>query len=182
MKTILVIGGSLNPGSRSQALATAAIESFAKREDVRCEFVDLRQTELPLCDGAAAYGHPNTQALQKLGAEADAVLLTTPIYNYDVNAAVKNLVELTGRSWSEKPVGFLCAAGGKGSYMALMGLANSLTLDFHCLIVPRFVYTVGTDFEDGRVSSPEVLRRIDQLCALTLRCCDLQIADLNDGE
>jgi FMN reductase len=37
-----------------------------------------------------------------------------------------------------KVVGFLCAAGGKSSYMSVMRLANSLMLDFRCLIIPHF--------------------------------------------
>ena len=41
---------------------------------------------------------------------ADAILLAVPIYNYDVNAAAKNLVEHTGSAWENKIVGFLAAA------------------------------------------------------------------------
>jgi NAD(P)H-dependent FMN reductase len=70
---------------------------------------------------------------------ARAVIIATGIYNYDANAAVKNLVELTGDAWENKVVGFLCAAGGMSSYMSIMSLANSLMLDFRSIIVPRFV-------------------------------------------
>ena len=73
-----------------------------------------------------------------------AILLATPIYNYDVSAAAKNMVELTGSAWRDKTVGFICAAGGTSSYMSVMGLANSLMLDFRCIILPRFVYATDT--------------------------------------
>ena len=43
---------------------------------------------------------------------ARVIIVATPIYNYDANAAAKNLVELTGSAWEDKTVGFLCAAGG----------------------------------------------------------------------
>ena len=49
---------------------------------------------------------------------------------------------MAGRAFTGKPVGFVCAAGGRSSYMAVLGLANSLMLDFRCLIVPRFVASV----------------------------------------
>jgi NAD(P)H-dependent FMN reductase len=123
----------------------------------------LRDYPLPLCDGETAYSDPNVAKLSVKIAEARAILVTTPVYNYDANAAVKNLVELTGSAWEDKIVGFACAAGGQSSYMSIMGLANSLMLDFRCVIIPRFVYATGDDFADSRITSSEVKRRIKQL-------------------
>jgi FMN reductase len=86
-----------------------------------------------------------------------------------VNAAAKNVVELVGSALENKIVGFLCAAGGHGSYMSVMSLANSLMLDFRCLIVPRFVYATGKDFTGDEITSPKVSERINQLCEATMR-------------
>ena len=58
------------------------------------------------------------------------------------------MIELTGSSWEDKIVGFLCAAGGTTSYMSVMAYANSLMLDFRCVIIPRFVYATGNAFDD----------------------------------
>ena len=71
---------------------------------------------------------------------------------------------MTGRAWTGKVVGFLCAAGGRGSYMSVMSLANSLMLDFRCLIVPRFVYATGEDFNDDGTPNETIARRTDELC------------------
>ena len=84
----------------------------------------------------------------KLISEARVIIAATPVYNYDACAALKNLVELTGDSWEDKVVGFLCAAGGSSSYMSVMSIANSLMLDFRCLIIPRFVYATRNDFDE----------------------------------
>ncbi len=91
-----------------------------------------------------------------------------PIYNYDVNAAAKNLIELTGRAWTNKVVAFLCAAGGQGSYMSVMPLANSLMLDFRCVIVPRFVYATGEHFDDDGRIDDSITRRTHELCHFAL--------------
>ena len=64
---------------------------------------------------------------------------------------------------AEKVVGFLCAAGGQGAYMAVMAVANSLMLDFRCLIVPRFVYASGACFSEDRITDSAVEERIDGL-------------------
>ena len=86
------------------------------------------------------------------GPHHDAIVVAVPIYVYDTNAAIKNFVDLSGRAWTDKPVGFLCAAGGPSSYMAILGLANSLMLDFRCLIVPRFT---GFESYASYLFSPE---------------------------
>jgi len=89
--------------------------------------------------------------------------LASPVYNYDLNAAAKNLLELTGRNWIGKTVGFLLAAGGRSSYMSAMGFANSLMLDFRCVILPRFVYADGTSFDEESLTDPEIEARLDTL-------------------
>lgn len=160
---ILVISASLNPSSRSRILANAAIDEL-KSAGVDYEHLDLRDIELPFCDGASAYSHDNVAVVAEKIASASGVLFACPVYNFDINSAAKNLVELTGKhSWSEKVVGFLLAAGGRGSYMSVMPFANSLMLDFRCLIVPRFVFTVSESFDGERIVDEGVNERIVDL-------------------
>ena len=137
---VLVVSCSLNPASRSHALALAAGEALGA-VGARHELLDLREWDLPICDGKACYEHPSIGPVTEKVAAAAAILIASPVYNYDLNAAVKNFVELTGQAWKEKPVGFLCAAGGHRSYMSPIGLANSLMFDFRCHISYRATYT-----------------------------------------
>ena len=44
--------------------------------------------------------------------------------------------------------------------MAIMPLANSLMLDFRCLIVPRFVYATKAAFSDGDLADPPITARL----------------------
>lgn len=164
---VLLISCSLNPESRSRVLAEAARTRFAELGEP-VEFVDLRNVPLPFCDGATTYGDSNARRLAELGAQADAIVLAAPVYNFGVSAATKNLVELTGRSWSGKVIGMLLAAGGRGSYMAGMGLANSLMLDFRCLVIPRYVYADGDAFLESTTSA-DTDRRIAELAQEVVR-------------
>lgn len=159
----LVISCSLNPTSRSAQLALHAYDTLRGLAGP-AELVDLRQTALPMCDGGKAYQHENVGPLATKISSAGPILLAVPVYNYDANAAAKNLIELTGRAWTGKVVGFICAAGGQGSYMSIMSLANSLMLDYRCLIVPRFVYATGDHFEEGGAPGEAIIRRTDELC------------------
>jgi NAD(P)H-dependent FMN reductase len=165
---ILVISSSLHPDSRSRILAQASVDRLVEVGEP-VEFFDLSIKPLPLCDGATAYGDPYVQELTSLIARADGVLLAAPVYNYDVNSAAKNAIELTGRAWTGKVVGLMLAAGGQGSYMSAMGVANSLMLDFRCIIVPRFLYATGDSFEGSRLADESVQQRVEQLVADALR-------------
>lgn len=158
----LVISGSLNPWSRSRILAQGAFD-LLRDEGHEAEFFDLRDHPLPLCDGETNYDHATVQKAAGLIRSAQGVLVAIPVYNYAANAAVKNLIEFTGRAWQDQVVGFLCAAGGKSSYMSVMGLANSLMLDFRCLIVPRFVYATGEHFHEKQLHDPKLIERLHVL-------------------
>ena len=166
-KEYLVISSSLRSSSRSRILAEC-LREYYERQQVSCAFLDLRAVNLPLCDGDSAYGHPDVAKCAKLITDARVIIAATPVYNYDACDSLKNLIELTGDSWEDKVVGFVCAAGGASSYMSLMSLANSLMLDFRCLIIPRFVYATRNDFSDDKVPSDEIKGRVARLAQASL--------------
>ena len=161
MAKYLVVSTSGNPDSNSRRMGRVAFAHLQKRK-VDCAWIDIRELELPLCDADKCYGNPAAQKLNKAIETADGILVAAPVYNYDVAAAAKNMIELTGSSWEEKIVGFLCAAGGNSSYMAVMAYANSLMLDFRTVIIPRFVYATGDAFDGDEVTDKKVVTRIEQ--------------------
>ncbi|MCE0523636.1 MAG: NAD(P)H-dependent oxidoreductase [Methylacidiphilales bacterium] len=164
----LIISASLRSASLSRIMAETLAAAYAKLGATH-QLIDLREYVLPLCDGEAAYEHPHVTTLSALIEAARVIVVATPIYNYDANATAKNLVELTGSSWENKTVGFLCAAGGASSYMSIMGLANSLMLDFRCLIIPRFVYAKGEDFNSKKTPTAEMAKRIHDLAEASIK-------------
>ncbi len=170
--SILVISCSLHQQSRSYVLAREMVTNFEKL-GVSARLYDLRDYELPFCNAGTSSDHPHTIAIKQAIAAAQTVILAVPIYTFDVNAVAKNLLELTGRAWTNKLVGFLCAAGGRSSYMSVMNISNDLMLDYRCMIIPRFVYAVGDDFGDDRlptmhVTSPLISDRLRQLATVTV--------------
>ena len=159
---ILVISCSHHPESRSRLLAKTAEEHLLS-SDKDVHFLDLRTLELPLCDGHSTYGHAAVVEANTLVKAASGILLATPIYNYGANAITKSFIEHTGKAWQNKAVGLLCAAGGKGSYMALLPLAGSLMLDFHCHVLPRHVYATSDQFSEDSITDPGLQHRIEEL-------------------
>ncbi len=168
MATFLVVSTSGNPESNSRRMGRLAFAHLEKLE-VNPTWLDLREMELPLCDADACYGTPGALALKQAISAADGILVAAPVYNYDVSASAKNMIELTGRAWEDKVVGFLCAAGGMSSYMSVMAYANSLMLDFRTVIIPRFVYATGDVFEGESATDRKIVQRIEQVAAELVR-------------
>ncbi len=144
-------------------MALESQKQFEAMDGIEVDYIDLQELQLPLCDGGAAYGDPNVVEFNARMEDGDVYVLASPIYNYDVNAALKNAIELGGRKMEDKLVGFLCAAGGAMSYMSVMPLANSLMLDFRTIVLPRFVYAQPEDW-DGNAMSAGVAERLRQFC------------------
>jgi hypothetical protein len=53
-------------------------------------------------------------------------------------------------------------------------MANSLMLDFRCMIVPRFVYALGSAFGNDRtaemfIQDEDILDRLDELTHMTVK-------------
>ena len=155
----LIVSCSLNKNSKSKILANYA--STLYNQEIK--FLDLQTMDLPFCDGDKCYEDPTVKKLSLLVKESKSIIIASPIYMYDLNAAAKNFMELTGRSWTKKVVGFICAAGGKGSYMSVTSYMNSLMLDFRCIVVPRFVYTDGSGFDENYNIKSNIKERIEEL-------------------
>jgi FMN reductase len=160
---VVILSCSLNEDSRSAQLARET-EAELSRRGTATDRLDLRDWPLPICDGEETYGDSRVQALSARLKPATGIVLAVPVYNFSANAAAKNVIELTGPVWEHKTVAFLCAAGGKGSYMSVMSLANSLMLDFHCLIVPHIVYATRHDFEEDQTLSQPVQECVRLVC------------------
>jgi NAD(P)H-dependent FMN reductase len=143
--------------------------NYLTKSKVESAWLYLGDLALPVCDADACYAHPAAKKLSRAIKAADGILVAAPVYNYDVSASAKNMIELTGSVWENKIVGFLCAAGGTSSYMSVMAYANSLMLDFRCVIIPRFVYATGDDFAENDAIDPKIVQRVEQVAAELVR-------------
>ena len=158
----LIITCSLDPNSNSALLAEALADVYSSRDQDHL-LIDLRQFELPICDGSSCYSDSNVVKITDQIRQASSIAITTPIYNFDVAASARNLLAVTGTAFTDKVVGILCASGGDRSYMASMGLANSLMLDFRAIVVPRFVFASADSFDKKTIADEQIIGRITEL-------------------
>ena len=141
-------------------MGRAAFAHLQKRKSIAIGSISVKW----ICRSAMRTNVTGCPVQKKLSAAiegADGILIAAPVYNYDVAAATKNMIELTGSAWEDKIVGFLCAAGGHASYMSVMAYANSLMLDFRCVIIPRFAFATSDAFDGERINDKKVAERIE---------------------
>jgi len=151
---VAILNTNLAPGGKSAYLTDLLASLFAGCGHTARMF-SLSEWDLPLCDGGLCYQNERTIALTAELAEAEALVLVAPIYNYDLNAAAKNLIELTGQSWKGKAIGIVGTAGAEKSYLSPLGFMNSLAVDYRCLVSPRFVYVTRADFAADQTLSSD---------------------------
>lgn len=161
----LIINCSLNKNSRSKIMAQHAYQLHCKD----AKLIDLSLLDIPFCDGNECYNSSVVMNLKEQIISSKSIIIASPVYNYDLNAVAKNLMELTGRAWTDKLVGFICAAGGKGSYMSPMSFMNSLMLDFRCIIIPRFIYATGDSFDKDNNLDQDLKDRIEELVNISIK-------------
>ena len=70
----LVISTSGNPDSNSRRMGRVAFAHLQKKT-VDCDWIDLREMELPLCDADKCYGMPASKKLSAAIEHADGILI-----------------------------------------------------------------------------------------------------------
>ena len=172
---ITVVSSSLDPESRSAVIAELCREKLEQR-GAETVFIDLRETVLARFDNHTIYETPECAELHGQIAQAEGLLLCTPIYNWSISAELKKLIEVTGSTppdgskrgaWFDKVVTFAGAAGLPHSTMAFGALANTLMLDFKCVVNPYQIYIHNRHWSEAGLSS-EAHARIDKTLTVML--------------
>lgn len=162
MQNVTIIATSLNPHSKSQILARQ-MEAHLVSDGFQAELFDLRDLDIGMAGPKENWGNQDIARIAESVKQASHVVFAVPIYCYDVNSAAKNIIELMGRSFTNKVISFLCAAGGGNSYMSVMSFANHLMLDFRSVIVPRFLYTQDSDWTEEGTLHESIQERFELL-------------------
>ncbi|MFM7426725.1 MAG: NADPH-dependent FMN reductase [Elainella sp.] len=164
MVKIVGISGSLRPDSTSfQALQTAVQRVEALGAEV--EILDLRQLNLPFCDGGNDYSaYPDVARLSQTVQAADGLILATPEYHGSVSGVLKNALDLMGfEELSGKVTGLISVLGGQSNSNALNDLRIILRW-VHGWVIPEQI-AIGQSWkafgEDGKLLDEKLSQRFD---------------------
>ena len=175
MKTILGIPGSLRRGSLNRKLLVASSDLLPP--DVKIQIADLSDLPVYNWDLEQEEGFPpSVVRFRQEIADADALLIATPEYNYSMPGALKNALDWASRGGAdapinEKPAALAGVAGRLGSVRAQMHLRTVLMHNDLKVVAKPEVLIPGSDaFEDGEFTNE---RYRDQMRRLLAALVDL---------
>ena len=163
MVKIVGIGGSLRVDSYSQiALEIAARRAEALGAEV--EILDLRQMNLPFCDGGEYPDFPDVEKLQKIVKEADGLILATPEYHGSVSGVLKNALDLMSfEQLDGKVTGLISVLGGQANSNALNDLRVIMRW-VHAWVIPEQIaipQAWKAFSPEGKILDEKVAQRFD---------------------
>ncbi|WP_052845260.1 NADPH-dependent FMN reductase [Streptomyces sp. NRRL S-31] len=120
--------------------------------------------------------HSQTAAIRRRIAEADGVILATPVYHGSYSGLLKNFLDhLEGDAFAGKPVGILANGGGPRSAVAACDQLRTVVRAISGWAVPAHVATANSDFTDG-VPGAAIAGRMDAMVADLLMFTDARSA------
>jgi NAD(P)H-dependent FMN reductase len=165
MVKIVGITGSLRDSSYS-ALALAQAISRVEALGAEVEILDLREMNLPFCDGGDEYpGYPDVIKLRDTVKEADGLILATPEYHGSVSGVIKNALDLMSfEHLSDKVTGLISVLGGQSNSNALNDLRIIMRW-VHAWVIPEQI-AVGQAWQafnsEGKLLDEKLSQRFDR--------------------
>ncbi|MEK7412891.1 MAG: NAD(P)H-dependent oxidoreductase [Planctomycetota bacterium] len=164
---ITVISSSGNPQSRSERIALMCGDLLRAR-GVETSFVKLTDCDLGRIANDEIIKGADFDRVHALTLQSDGLVLASPVYNWGCCSELKRYVELIGSTngqhrgaFFDKTLTFVNAAGLPHSYMSYLPLANSMMLDFKCVVNPYNVYVHNRHW-DGDTLVAEAQSRINK--------------------
>ncbi len=114
---LAVIIGSTRQPRLGDAIADWFVGRCAARDEFVVDLIDLAEIALP----AVLPRHAPAPVRAYVGRIdiADAFVMVTPEYNHGYPASVKQAIDVAGREWAAKPVGFVSYGGISGGIRAV---------------------------------------------------------------
>jgi FMN reductase len=165
---ITVVLGSVTPPGR---LRRALTEALARVDPAAAEvqLIDLAEVRVASADGTPpAQLTDDTPAVVTALADADAVLLATPIYRGSLTGVLKNLLDLTPISaLRDTPVAIVAMGASDHHTLGAERHLRDVLAFFGALVLPTAVYLTSRDFADG-VPSERAAAQLDAVVAATV--------------
>ncbi len=165
MVKIVGFSGSLRPESQSRKALYLAGQKAADL-GAAVTVLDLRDLELPFCDGTDALDtHPGVVKLRQAVEAADGLILVTPEYHGAVSGVLKNALDLLSfEHLSGKVTGAISVLGGQANSNALNQL-RLITRWVHAWMIPEQV-AIGQAWnafdDEGNLKEEKLDQRLTQ--------------------
>lgn len=145
----VVYGAPTAPGRL--AVAAAAVVAAVTAAGATPTYVDLHALADDITHEPAATA---TQSAVRAIEDADAVIVTSPVYRASLPGALKCLIDLLPvNALKFKPVGLVVMGGSPHHYLAVDHHLRDILAWFGALANPTSVYATGKSFTDGQAGA-----------------------------
>lgn len=165
---ILAFAASLRKGSFNRKLIAVAAD-LARREGVEVDLADFREFEMPMYDGdveAASGLPPGALELERRVEEAQAIMISSPEYNFSMPGTLKNAIDWVSRArpmpWKGKSIYLMSASpsavgGVRGLWQTRVPLEGC-----GALVFPEMFSLPHADraFDGGRLADAKLAERL----------------------
>ena len=138
MKIVAIVGSLRESSTSRHALRLAA--TGAERAGATVEWLELRELDLPLCDGRRDSYGPEVERLRAAVQGADALLVGSPEYHGSMTGVLKNALDLLGPDeLRDKMVGLLATARGDAGAMNALNHLRHVSRWMNAWVLPTQV-------------------------------------------
>ena len=143
-----VVGSVTAPGR----LRRAVDEALTRAHGAHTELIDLAERRIAFADGRPATElNDDTPAVIAALAQADAVLLATPVYRGSLTGALKNLLDqVPVAALQGTPVALVAMGASDHHYLGAERHLRDVLAFFGAHPLPTAVYLKSRDFTDGQ--------------------------------
>ena len=174
MPRLVAVVGAVTPPGRLNAAVQAAVDMASARAGVSASLLSLADFRLGFADGRPPERRDDDIA-KVVGAlaEADCVLLASPVYRASFTGALKNLLDLTPlQTLRAKPIGIVAMGASSHHYLGVDGHLRAVLAWFGALMAPTSVYLESAHFKDGRLADAGAVTALGELVATLLAMAD----------
>ena len=170
MPRLVAVVGAVTPPGRLHAAIRSAVDLASARDGVSASLLSLGDVRLGFADGRPPDRlDDDTAKVVASLAEADAVLLASPVYRASFTGALKNLLDLTPlEALRAKPIGIVAMGASAHHYLGVDGHLRAVLAWFGALVAPTSVYLESAHFKDGRLADPGAVSALGELVATLL--------------
>ena len=170
MTRLLAVVGAVTAPGRLNAAVQHAMEVAAARPAVSATLLNLADHRVSFADGRPLDRFTDdTARVVATIAEADAVLIASPVYRGSFTGALKNLLDLTPvDALRGKPVGIAAMGATLHHYLGVDWQLRAVLAWFGALVAPTSVYLESAHFKDGALADPAARAGLEQLVATLL--------------
>lgn len=162
---LLAVVGSVTPPGRLNRAVELAVELASARPACSAALLNLAEYRLSFADGRPLdqLSDDSARVVAEV-ADADAVILATPVYRGSMTGALKNLLDLTPVDGLRgKPVGIVAMGATLHHYLGVDWHLRTVLAWFGALVLPTSVYLESAQFKDGKLNDDAARAALDDL-------------------